>query len=112
MYYFNRRIYLVTRAPAGPLKVFALSKGYAMNIKSLFFGLIITVLFTNHALAKAETKQEADAFLAKYCIELGNVIEGTYKEQVKLAKNENWYKFEKMGAIIGSVADVYSKLCK
>jgi len=83
-----------------------------MNIKSLFAGLLILIFTTGYAFAKVETKQEADAFLVKYCIELVSSIEDQYEDQKKLVAEEKWKEFFEKGSIIVSIADVYSKLCK
>ena len=56
-----------------------------MNMKSMFVGSIIAVLCAGQAFAKAETKQQAGAFLAKYCFELVNAIEDAYKDKKELA---------------------------
>ena len=78
----------------------------------MFVGFIIAALCAGHAFAKVETKQEADAFLAKYCIELVNTIEGQYEDQKELVAKGKWKEFFEKGAIIAGIADVYSKLCK
>ena len=78
----------------------------------MFVAFIITVLCAGHAFAKVETKQEADAFLAKYCIELVRAIEDQYEDQKLLAAKEKWKEFFEKGAFIAGTADVYSKLCK
>ena len=83
-----------------------------MNIRSMLLGCMIVFLCAGHAFAKVETKQAADAFLAKYCIELVNTIEVQYEDQKDLASKEKWKEFFEKGVLIAGIADVYSKLCK
>tara|TARA_Y100000590_G_C15106043_1_gene783086 strand:+ start:275 stop:523 length:249 start_codon:yes stop_codon:yes gene_type:complete len=81
-------------------------------IKTLFCIIILFCISSVNANAKIVTKEQADSFLARYCIELVNVIETQFQEQLILAKREKWQEFIQKGTIIAEAADVYSKLCK
>lgn len=81
-------------------------------IKTLFCILVLIFISSVNANAKIDTKEQANSFLVKYCIELVNVIEMQYQEQIKLAKREKWQEFVKKGTVISTAADIYSKLCK
>ena len=73
---------------------------------------LILILSTGHSHAKLQNKQDADAFLGSYCIELVSTIKGLYEEQKILVAEEKWKEFFEKGALISAIADVYSKLCK
>ncbi|MCX2983111.1 hypothetical protein EYC98_19795 [Halieaceae bacterium IMCC14734] len=80
-------------------------------MKNVLLALII-VLTTNHALAaEIESKADADAFLAKYCVALINEIAEAVKRQEDHSKKNEWQQVGEQGAYIAGVADVYSKLC-
>ncbi len=74
--------------------------------------LLVAVFCASQAYAEIKTQQDADAFLNKYCVELVSVIEGQYKEQKILAAEQKWQEVFKRGALIGSIAEIYSNLCK
>ena len=72
--------------------------------------LLVCISFT--ASAKGiETKEEAEAFLDKYCIALVNEIAKAVKRQDELSSKNEWQKVGEQGVYIAGVADVYSKLC-
>lgn len=58
------------------------------------------------------TKQQADNFLGKYCIELVNGISDAYDSQLVAVNAKDWKTFFEKGRWIGGLADVYSKVCK
>ena len=73
---------------------------------------LILILSAGHSHAEIQTKQDADAFLGSYCIELVSGIKGLYEEQKILVAEEKWKGFFEKGALISAIADIYSKLCK
>ncbi len=82
-------------------------------MKRLCLVYFIFLLFTPEVFAKdISTKDEADIFLHRYCIELVKSIKGAYESQLKAVKKEDWKSFNKKGQWILGLSDVYSKLCK
>ena len=73
---------------------------------------LILILSADHSRAEIQTKQDADAFLESYCIELVSSIKGLYEEQKILVAEEKWKEFFEKGALISAIANIYSKLCK
>ena len=55
-----------------------------MNKKPIFIGIVISLLFTTTCFAKIESKEDADEFLKKYCIDIVATIENQYEEQKKI----------------------------
>jgi len=75
--------------------------------------IIISIfLLSSNSYAKFSTKEEADNFLAKYCIEIVNGINDAYKSQLEAIDKKNWQTFGEKARWIGGLADVYSKICK
>ena len=62
--------------------------------------------------AEVKTKEDADTFLNKYCVELVATIENSYEEQKMLAVEQQWQKFAEKGALILGMSEIYSNLCK
>ena len=58
-----------------------------------------------------ETKEQADAFLDKYCIALINEIAKAVKRQGDLSAKNEWQEVGEQGAYIAGVAKVYNNLC-
>jgi len=74
--------------------------------------LLLAVLGVSHAYAEIKTRQDADAFLNKYCIELVKAIEVQYEEQKVLVVEKKWREFFEKGGLISGMAKIYSNLCK
>ena len=83
-----------------------------MKFNNIFKIFLITILLSNPAIAKIETKSQADKFLNNYCIEIVNSIETLYEDQKNLISKNEWKGFFEKGTLITTLADVYSKLCK
>jgi len=62
--------------------------------------------------ADITNKQQADKFIANYCIELVNGISNTKRRAETKIKNNNMKGFLEESSWIAGLADVYSKLCK
>ena len=71
----------------------------------------LSLCFNTYA-ANITTKQQADKFIAKYCIELVNAISHSKNRAETKLKNNNMKGFLEESSWIGGLADVYSKLCK
>ena len=74
--------------------------------------LFLASLSSNYAYAEIKTRQDADVFLNKYCIELVKAIEVQYEKQKVLAAKERWEALLAKGRFISGIATVYSNLCK
>ena len=74
--------------------------------------LFLASLSSNYAYAEIRTRQDADAFLNKYCIELVKTIEVQYGKQKVLAAEKRWEALLAKGRVISSIAKIYSNLCK
>ena len=80
--------------------------------KVIIAAFVMLILSASHAHADIQTKQDADAFLDFYCIELVKAVQGLYEEQKVLAAEAKRKEFFKKGSYIGGIANIYSKLCK
>ncbi len=77
--------------------------------------LLLLILFWTSSLnanAKINSNEEAEKFLNNYCIEIVSAIKDAYETQLEAVSNQDWKTFGEKGRWIGSLADVYSKLCE
>ena len=80
--------------------------------KHIFFGLILFSQLNNPLSAELKTREEADRYLDKYCIEIVNFTKDLVESQVKLAAQEKWKEFFEHGAMISGASNIYSNFCK
>ena len=84
-----------------------------ININKIILGsLVLFVASPFNANAKINDKEEANKFLANYCIEIVSSIKDAYEAQIESVSNQDWKTFGDKGRWIGGLADVYSKVCK
>ena len=82
--------------------------------KLLIFSFLFFSQVNNPIFAKEEfkTKEEADKFLASYCIDLISFTKGVVKKQEELAKEQKWREFIEHGSLIQGASQIYANFCK
>jgi len=83
--------------------------------KNLAAAAIAATLLSAAALAADKpiitSKQQADAWLAEYCIILVDVMAKAVEKQKTAVARKDWKTFFEQGDWIGGVSGVYANLC-
>jgi len=92
-------------------------KEYSFNkmiMKKIFLGFLIfsQIYVPIFGETKFKTKNEADNFLSKYCIDLISFTKEVVKNQKIAAEEKDWKEFYELGGLIQGASQIYSNFCK